>query len=140
MAAIAVLAVVLAIARAEPGLILWAGPVAGSLLDRRAGRTGILGGVIGGMFTAWVVGVLLLVYEMYQGGYRSQMPTMRVPEFLFATLMGAFFGLLVGFIVWQCACVPGVVRYVAGIPASLRLRSARSAAANAYRGRPRPEP
>ena len=77
MAAIAVLAVVLAIARTDPGLILFAGPFAGALLDRRAGpEREVLGGVIGGAITSWVAGVLFLVLKMYQEGYRSAMPMM----------------------------------------------------------------
>jgi hypothetical protein len=131
MAVIAVCAVALTVLRYAPQSVICAGPLAGSLWGLRRGEKGFIGGVIGGLLTGSALGVVVTFFHY---GRLSHAPV----DFVEATFFGAILGIGVGAIVWQAVMAVKVIRYLAGIPRSLRLRAEGTAAAYSLQSGPVP--
>ena len=101
MAAVAVCAVALAVLRHPFEIVVvYAGPLAVSLLHVRRGGTGYIGGLVGGVITFWAIGIGRLVDTSLNFGLGSLGSMTSIRDFRMLTVAGPVFGNVVGFVVW----------------------------------------
>jgi hypothetical protein len=129
MATVAVCAGVLTILRYAPEAVVCAGPLIGSLWGIRKGEKGFIGGVMGGLVTGSGIGLAVTWYH-YRLGSRGPI------DFVDCTFFGAILGICVGAVVWLAVVAARVIRYLADMPRSIRLRAYRRANASPFGLRP----